>query len=67
MCLKGDACNYPSCDCFHGKVWETKTHYISGNLIMAMGQKWECVADHTSNIFGTDVLENKYWKEYDYD
>jgi len=79
-CIDGDTCRYPDCICFDNRkeedrkqrmgtdiVWETKREYKKENLVLAMGQMWECTQDHISNIFGTDVLENKYWKEYDYD
>lgn len=75
-CLKGDTCEYPNCNCILSKedkeyhewdIWHTKKEYQLGSLVRAMGQMWECTKDHTSNIFGTDVLENKYWSEYEYE
>jgi hypothetical protein len=43
-------------------TWETETDYPLGSRVWVYGQEFECIVPHTSDIFGNDLFDEKYWK-----
>ena len=43
-------------------TWENKTYYPAGSRVWVYGKSFECIVPHTSDIFGNDLFEEKYWK-----
>lgn len=71
-CIKGDLCNYPSCNCkdivmYKTSVWIQDKFYCRGDTVLAHGQKWYCTKTHTSLDFKMDSIDFNYWEEYCYD
>jgi len=44
--------------------WKTKTPHIQSDRVLVYGELFTCLVDHTSDVFGNDYFDKRYWHRH---